>query len=38
MCDMRGDIDHNVTCMETLTAMYGDVYHHVICVETFTPV
>ena len=21
LCDMRGDIDHNVTCMETLTAM-----------------
>ena len=21
LCDMRGDIDHNVTCMETLTAI-----------------
>ena len=21
LCDMREDIDHNVTCMETLTAM-----------------
>ena len=43
LCDMRGDIDHNVTCMKTLTAMrhvwihlplcdmYGDVHRHVIC-------
>ena len=46
LCDMRGDIDHNVTLTAMrhvlrhlpLCDMYGDVHHHVICAETFTSV